>query len=163
MADIQIMKKTIIGIIISIIIAQSAGLVGSFFTIPGIENWYSYLEKPSFNPPGWLFAPAWITLYTLMGIAAFFIWKKRKEVKAQDALFFYGAQLVLNALWSVIFFGLKSPSLAFLDIVFLWLLILATMVKFYRIEKAAGFLLVPYFLWVSFASVLNFFIWQLNL
>lgn len=156
------MAKTILAIIISVVVAQLAGVVGSIFTAPSIQTWYAYLEKPFFSPPNWLFAPAWITLYTLMGIAAFFVWKKRGELRAKKALYFYGAQLLLNSLWLVIFFGLKNPPLAFLEIISLWLLIAITAVRFYKIERAAGLLFIPYFLWVSFAAVLNFAIWLLN-
>ena len=155
--------KTILILLISIIVAQLAGAVGSIFTASSIESWYAFLEKPVFSPPNWLFAPAWITLYILMGIAAFLIWQKRGEAGAKSALYFYGGQLILNSLWSVIFFGFQNPFLAFLEIIVLWLLIALTTVKFYRIEKAAGLLFVPYILWVTFAMVLNFSIWQLNI
>jgi translocator protein len=155
--------QILLGVIVSVVIAQMAGVIGSFFTVSGVQSWYSFLEKPFFSPPNWLFAPAWITLYTLMGIAAFLIWQKRKEVNAKTALCLYGAQLVLNALWSIVFFGLHSPFWAFLVIVVLWLLILLTMVKFWKIRRAAGILFIPYILWVSFASVLNLAVWQLNM
>lgn len=163
------MARTILGIIISIIIAQMAGAIGSFFTAPNIQNWYAYLEKPSFAPPNWLFAPAWIALYTLMGIAAFLVWSSyakatdgqaKKEIKT--ALWLYGVHLLLNALWSVIFFGLQNPAWAFFEILILWALILIITREFYKIRRAAGILFIPYILWVSFATILNFAIWQLN-
>lgn len=163
------MARTILGIIISIIIAQMAGAIGSFFTAPNIQSWYAYLEKPSFAPPNWLFAPAWIALYTLMGIAAFLVWSSyakatdgqaKKEIKT--ALWLYGVHLLLNALWSVIFFGLQNPAWAFFEILILWALILIITRKFYKIRRAAGILFIPYILWVSFATILNFAIWQLN-
>jgi len=157
------MAKTILGVIISILIAQMAGAIGSVFTAPSIQTWYAYLEKPFFSPPNWLFAPAWITLYTLMGIAAFFVWQKRGEIGAKSALWLYLVQLVFNALWSVIFFGLKNPALAFFEILILWVLILTVTLKFYKIRKAAGILFIPYILWVTFATILNFAIWQLNI
>ncbi|MFH1714318.1 MAG: TspO/MBR family protein [Candidatus Nealsonbacteria bacterium] len=157
------MSKTILTLLISIIIAQLAGAVGSIFTASSIGSWYAFLEKPAFSPSNWLFAPAWITLYALMGIAAFLIWQKRGEAGARSALYFYGGQLILNSLWSVIFFGFQNPFLAFLEIIVLWLLIAFTTVKFYRIEKAAGLLFVPYILWVTFAMVLNFAVWRLNM
>jgi benzodiazapine receptor len=156
------MKKTILAIIISIIIAQLAGAIGSIFTASNIETWYVFLEKPSFAPPSWLFAPAWITLYTLMGIAAFLVWQKREMAKAKSALYFYFTQLLLNAIWSIAFFGLQSPFLGFLVIIILWLLILITLVKFWKIRSLAGVLFIPYIIWVSFAAVLNFAVWQLN-
>jgi len=164
------MKKTILGVIISIIIAQLAGAVGSFFTAPSIQSWYIFLEKPFFSPPNWLFAPAWITLYALMGIAAFLVWssykknaeeKTKKEIKT--ALWLYGIHLVFNALWSVIFFGLQNPVWAFFEILILWVLILVVALKFCKIRRAAGILFIPYILWVSFAAILNFTIWQLNM
>jgi tryptophan-rich sensory protein len=156
-------NKNILLIIFSILIAQLTGAIGSIFTIASIQNWYVFLEKPFFAPPNWLFAPAWLTLYTLMGIAAFLIWQKRDNLAARNsALKIYGIHLLFNACWSIIFFGLRNPGLAFFEIVILWLLILVITVKFFRIRKAAGFLFIPYLLWVSFASVLNFFIWMIN-
>jgi len=157
------MRKTIFSLLIFIVIAQSAGIIGSFFTAPNIETWYASLEKPSFTPPDWLFAPAWITLYTLMGIASFLVWQKRQFPRARSALFFYLGQLLFNALWSIVFFGMQSPFLGFLIIIILWLLIIVTALKFWKAEKIAGLLFIPYILWVSFAAVLNFAIWQLNL
>jgi len=160
------MKKKILILIIFIVIAHSAGIIGSFFTAPSIDSWYTFLEKPPFSPPNWLFAPAWLTLYTLMGVAAFLVWSSYGHIageRARTALWLYGIHLVFNALWSVIFFGLKNPALAFLEIILLWVLILTVTLKFYKIRKAAGILLIPYLLWVSFAAALNFFIWQLNI
>ena len=150
------------GAIVSVLIAQIAGVIGSFFTAANIQTWYVFLEKPAFAPPNWLFAPAWITLYTLMGIAAFLIWQKRETAGAKPALYFYCSQLVLNALWSVAFFGLQNPFLGFLVIIVLWLLILLTLLKFWKIERTAGLLFIPYILWVSFAAILNLTVWQLN-
>jgi len=157
------MAKKILTLVLFIVIAHLAGVIGSLFTTPNIETWYVFLEKPFFAPPNWLFAPAWITLYTLMGIAAFLVWRKRNLQGAKPALWLYGVQLALNALWSVIFFGLRNPELAFIAIVVLWILILVVTVKFFKIEKIAGYLFVPYLLWVAFAAVLNFAVWQLNL
>jgi len=154
--------KIALGIIVSIIIAQMAGVIGSFFTFSGVKDWYVYLQKPVFAPPSWLFAPAWITLYTLMGLAAFLIWRKRSIIGVKTALWFYGIQLGFNALWSYLFFGLRNPELAFAEIIVLWVFILITTVKFYKINKTAGYLFIPYLLWVTFASVLNFAVWQLN-
>jgi benzodiazapine receptor len=150
-------------IIASILICQLAGFIGSIFTAPAIPNWYAQLKKPSFTPPSWLFAPAWITLFFLMGISLYLIWNRgleRGEVKT--ALFIFTIQLILNILWSFLFFGLKSPLLGLVDIVLLWFAILVTILSFYRISPKAAFLLIPYILWVSFATLLNFSIWQLN-
>jgi len=148
---------------IAIVVAGLAGAIGSVFTVSAIPNWYAGLVKPALNPPSWVFGPAWTTLYALMGIAAFLIWKSgwdKKEVK--KALGVFGIQLVLNALWSIIFFGLHSPGWALVDIIALWFAIVWTMVVFYKISKPAAYLLVPYILWVSFVSYLNYSIWMLN-
>jgi translocator protein len=152
----------IIYIIISIAIAQVAGLIGSFFTIPSVNTWYVNLTKPLWNPPAWLFGPVWVTLYTLMGIAAYLIWQQRKGIETKRALIVYGLQLALNALWSILFFGLQNPGLAFLGIIVLLIFITITTIKFWKISTLAGILLLPYLVWVSFAAVLNYTIWQLN-
>lgn len=147
----------------AIVLCQLAGLVGAIFTTPAIPTWYASLRKPFFTPPSWVFAPVWLTLYTLMGIALYIVWKKgiaKQEVRRAVSLF--GIQLVLNVLWSAVFFGAKSPLFGFVTIVLLWLALLATIVVFYRISKVAGILLIPYFVWGSFASILNFSILMLN-
>lgn len=152
-----------IKLIIAIVVSQLAGIIGSIFTAPAIGDWYTTLIRPALNPPSWVFGPVWITLYALMGISAFLVWKKgldRKDVKIALSIFF--VQLILNTLWSIIFFGLRSPAGAFLEIILLWIAILATMFAFARISKPAVWLLVPYILWVSFAGYLNYSIWQLN-
>ena len=154
---------TIIKFIVAIGVCQLAGFVGSLFTTPSIPTWYAALRKPSFNPPNWIFGPVWTTLFVLMGIAAFIVWNKgldRKGVKA--ALLLFIIQLLLNMLWSYLFFTLHSPLYAFVEIIILWLAILLTMVKFFPISRAAGYLLLPYILWVSFAAVLNFTLFRLN-
>jgi len=150
-------------LIVSIAVCQSAGLIGSLFTTPAIPTWYAELRKPDFSPPNWVFAPVWTALYTLMGVAAWLIWRKGWSAPgARTALTVFVVQLVLNSLWSVLFFGLRSPSLAFVEILALWCAILLTMILFFRMCRASGWLLLPYFAWVSFAAVLNFYIWQLN-
>lgn len=151
-------------LIISILICQGAGITGSLFTSPAIKGWYAWLEKPSFNPPNWIFAPVWTLLFLLMGISLYLVWEKGLESKkAKTALSIFTVQLILNILWSFFFFGLQSPLLGFIEIVLLWFAILATILSFYRISSKAALLLVPYILWVSFATLLNFSIWQLNL
>jgi len=155
-------KKHLFPLLISILIALSAGFIGSLFTTSSISSWYAFINKPSFSPPNWLFAPAWSLLYILMAFAAFLIWKKRDHSQTKPALMFYGIQLILNALWSIIFFGMHNPGLAFLEIIFLWSFILITLIKFYKINKTAGLLFIPYILWVSFASILNYAVWMLN-
>ncbi len=150
-------------LVIAIAVSEAAGIVGSFFTISAIPTWYAGLVKPALNPSAWVFGPAWTTLHLLMGIAVFLVWKKgfeRKDVKV--ALSIFSVQLFLNAIWSIIFFGLKNPGWALVDIVALWLAIVWTMFVFYKISKPAAYLLVPYILWVSFASYLNYSIWMLN-
>ena len=150
-------------LIIAIVVCELAGGIGSLFTISAISTWYTTLAKPSLNPPGWIFGPVWTTLYLLMGIAAFLVWNKgwdRKDVR--KALGVFLLQLVLNAIWSIIFFGLHSPLWAFVDLVAMWLAIFWTMTLFYKISKPAMWLLLPYILWVSFAGYLNYSIWILN-
>ena len=151
--------KKFIKLIISIIICQLAGVIGSIFTTSSIPTWYASLNKPEFNPPNWIFAPVWITLFTLMGISLYLVWSKGVNKKA---LTFFGIQLVLNTLWSIIFFGLQNILFAFIEIIILWIAILLTIIYFYRLSKAASYLLVPYILWVSFAAVLNFSIFLIN-
>jgi translocator protein len=148
----------------SVIICQMAGIIGSIFTTPAIPTWYANINKPTFRPPNWVFAPVWTTLFLLMGIALFLIWEKglkRKDVKIAFSVFIF--HLLLNTLWSILFFGLKSPFAAFIEIIFLWIAILTSIILFFRISRIAAYLLIPYILWVSFASVLNFSIWRLNI
>lgn len=149
-------------LILSVLIAQAAGLIGSVFTAASIPTWYATLLKPEWGPPNWLFAPVWTTLYLLMGVAAYLVWQQRAEPGAGTALWLYGVQLVLNTLWSVIFFGLRNTGIAFVEILVLLVAILATAVLFWRVRPLAGGLMIPYLLWVSFAAILNFRIWQLN-
>ena len=140
------------------------GYFSSMVTRSAISNWYPTLNKPSFNPPNRVFAPVWSMLFIMMGVAAGLIWDRMEKEKllAKKALIFFAVQLALNALWSFLFFGLKNPMLAGLEIIILWLMIYETYVKFVKINKIAGYLLIPYLLWVSFASVLNASIWWLN-
>ena len=155
--------KNFFKLIIAIGVSELAGIIGSVFTTPSIAGWYAGVVKPALNPPAWVFGPVWTTLFALMGIAAFLVWKKgldRRDVKIALGIFL--GQLVLNTLWSIIFFGLHSPGGALIEIVFLWLAILATIIAFAKISKPAAWLLVPYILWVSFAGYLNYSIWQLN-
>jgi translocator protein len=124
--------------------------------------WYEGLEKPPLTPPNWVFGPVWTTLYLMMGVAAGLVWRQAGLRRGGAALALYGVQLGLNTAWSWLFFGLKEPGLAFIDIVVLWLAIVATTAAFARISPAAGWLMVPYLVWVSFASYLNLMIWRLN-
>lgn len=146
-----------------VLFCQAAGIVGAVFTSPAIPAWYANLHKPAFNPPGWIFAPVWTLLFLLMGISAFLVWNKiGEDKKVKTALSLFVLQLALNTLWSVLFFGLRSPLYAFGEIIILWLAILATILNFYRVSKAAALMLLPYILWVSFAVILNFAIVALN-
>jgi len=148
---------------LSIIVCQSAGFIGSFFTASAIPGWYASLEKPSFTPPGSVFAPVWITLYLLMGISLYLVLRRGfQDRNVRIALIVFAIQLILNAVWSVLFFGMNSPAAGFVDIVILWLAIVFTIYFFCGLSKISGILLIPYFLWVSFATVLNFSIWRLN-
>lgn len=151
-----------IPVIVSIAIAQAAGIIGSVFTASSVRTWFETLAKPAWNPPSWLFGPVWITLYTLMGIAAYLVLQQRDVPGAKMALWVYGVHLVFNALWSILFFGLKNPGLAFAEIIVLLILIVVTTVLFWKINPAAGALMIPYIAWVSFATFLNYTIWQLN-
>jgi tryptophan-rich sensory protein len=147
----------------SIVACQLAGAIGSVFTASAVLTWYDALKKPSFTPPGWVFGPAWISLYLLMGVAAFMVWSRGlDDSRVRIGLSVFIAQLLLNALWSPLFFGLRSPLAGLVDIVLLWGLIILTMIYFFKVSTAAGILLVPYILWVSFAAVLNFSILALN-
>lgn len=142
-----------------------AGAVGTIFTMPNISTWYAALAKPWFNPPNWVFGPVWTTLFVLMGIALYLAWSN-EDFNLKDrrqAVIVFFTQLVLNVLWSYVFFGLHSPLGGAIVIVLLWTVILFTVSKFYNISKPAGLLLLPYILWVTFAGVLNFYIWYLNI
>lgn len=146
-----------------ILLAEAAGLIGSVFTVQSIPTWYAQILKPVFSPPNWVFGPVWTTLFALMGLAAYLVWKTQKRSSArQIALGLFGLQLALNIVWSLLFFGLRNPGLAFLEITLLWLAIAVTMYSFTRVSKLAALLLVPYLAWVSFAGFLNYRIWQLN-
>ena len=149
-------------LLVAIVVCQLAGIIGSIFTISSIPVWYAFLNKPFFNPPNWLFGPAWIVLYTLMGISLYLVWQKGLNEKTKVPLAFFGVQLVLNTLWSIIFFGFQAPMLAFFEIILLWFAIVFTSYKFYPVSKKAAYLLIPYIVWVSFATLLNYSIWVLN-
>jgi tryptophan-rich sensory protein len=155
--------RDILKLVVSIIACLAASAIGSVFTRGAIPTWYANLEKPFFTPPNWLFAPAWTLLYILMGIAAFLVWRKGLENRGvRIALIVFLIQLALNALWSVVFFGLESPLYGLIVISILWIAILVTIIKFFRISRVASVLMWPYLLWVTFAAVLNSSIWLLN-
>jgi len=150
-------------LILSIVICQAAGFIGSLFTSRSIPTWYASLKRPSFAPPNWVFSPVWITLFVMMGISLYLVWRMlSRGQKVRTALILFAVQLVLNMLWSILFFGLQSPFAAFIEIVVLWMAILLTIIVFFRASLIGAVLLIPYILWVSFAAVLNFFFWKLN-
>ncbi len=147
----------------SIILCNLAGLLGTLVTVTGPGSWYDMLVKPSFNPPSWVFGPVWTILYILMGISLYLVlmaWRRGSDTRIPLVLF--GIQLALNALWSFLFFGLQSPAAGLAGIIVLWIFIGATIVTFFRISRPAALLLLPYFAWVSFASILNYAIFTLN-
>jgi tryptophan-rich sensory protein len=155
--------QTFLGLLASVLIAQAAGIIGAIATASSVRNWYPTLEKPWFTPPNWLFGPAWVTLYTLMGIAAYLVWQQgwsQGVVKA--ALVLYGLQLLINAAWSPVFFGMRAPTAGLIVIAALWMAIVVTMVWFGRVSATATWLMAPYLLWVTYAAALNFEIWRLN-
>jgi len=150
-------------LIITVILSEIAGGIGSIFTSQSVSTWYSTLNKPAFSPPNYLFAPVWTILYLLMGIAAYLVWQKGLvELTAKIAFGLFWFQLVLNVLWSYLFFRRQNPLAGFLEIILLWGAILATTIYFFKVSRAAGYLMIPYLLWVTFAALLNFFIWRLN-
>ena len=147
--------------VFAIAICLAVGISSSFFTIADVKTWFVTINKPSWNPPSYLFAPVWTTLYVLMGIAWGIIWNSN-TIEKPRAMQLFIIQLALNFFWSIIFFGIHNISLALFDIIALWVMILLTIFIFGRINKNAAWLLVPYISWVSFATLLNFAIWQLN-
>ena len=155
-------------LLLSVSIPLLAGFIGSIFTTPQIQTWYSELNKPFFNPPNWIFGPVWTLLYILMGISLFLVINSNIE-KSNDfiinkklGLIFFGIQIFLNTLWSILFFGMNSPLLGIIVISFLLCAIVFNIVFFYKIHKVSGIILIPYLLWVSFATILNIAIFVLN-
>jgi translocator protein len=147
----------------AVVICLLAGVIGSVFTTPNIATWYTSLNKPWFTPPSWVFGPVWTTLYILMGISLFLVLREgweRKDVQIGTAVF--AVQLVLNMLWSYLFFGLQSPVYGLAGIAALWISILVTIIWFFRISRPAAILLIPYIIWVSIASALNYGVYVLN-
>lgn len=149
--------------IISLLLPLAVGGISGFFTVKAIPGWYAQLNKPWFNPPNWIFSPVWTSLYIMMGIALWLVWKSDAPQKLkQRAIYLFAAQLVLNFFWSLIFFNLHQIGWALVEIVAMWATILLTIFAFAKVNKLAAWLLVPYISWVSFATILNYSIWQLN-
>jgi len=158
------MKKGLgIKIIVCLAVTFLAPLIVSFVMEPGGSDWYANLDKPFFNPPGWVFGPVWMVLYILMAVSAGLVWQKGLgERKVRLAMGLYLVQLILNALWTPLFFGLEMPLLAFIDIVLLLAGIIFTILAFFRVSKYGALLMAPYLVWTTFAAVLNFSLWYLN-
>lgn len=157
------MPKNLKLLAFSILISHLAGIIGSLATSSSINNWYVTLNKPFFNPPNWLFGPVWLTLYTLMGISLYLVWiKAKKGDRVPRPVLLFLVHLVLNALWSIVFFGMKNLGLAIVVIASLLALIIYLINMFYKIDTRSAYLLIPYALWVSFATVLNISLWILN-
>ena len=136
--------------------------ISTLFTVPSIPTWYAQLTKPSFNPPNEVFGPAWTLLYFLMAIAAWLVWKQPISQLRSQALLLFWVQLGLNFAWSLLFFRAHLIAFALVDILLLWVMIALTGIRFFRLKKSAGWMFLPYFAWVSFASILNLAIWRLN-
>ncbi|MFA6528470.1 MAG: TspO/MBR family protein [Candidatus Gracilibacteria bacterium] len=154
------MKKSL-KLIACVIACELAGNIPTFVTVGAITDWYSPLNKPWFNPPNWLFGPAWTILFALMGVALYFVLESKSRF-GKLALAIFGVQFILNIAWSFLFFGLQSPLYGLIDIFALLIMIITTIIVFYRVDKKAAYLLVPYWLWVCFASTLNYFIFRMN-
>jgi benzodiazapine receptor len=153
----------VIKLVVSIVACEAAGGIGAIFTTPAIPTWYASLKKPSFTPPNSVFEPIWITLYLLMGIAVFLVWREGLSQEGVTIAFtVFWVQLVLNILWSVIFFGLRSLLGGMILIFLLWIAILVNIILFFRVSPIAGGLLIPYIIWVSIATNLNVQVWKLN-
>ncbi len=155
--------KPIYKLIIAVLIPLAVGSLAGYFTASSVNGWYTTLVKPSFNPPNWLFAPVWTSLYIMMGIAFYLIWKKEaNDVVKSTAVTLYIVQLALNFLWSFVFFYAQQPGWALVNIILMWIFIFLTILWFGKISSLSAWLLVPYICWVSFATVLNYAIWKLN-
>jgi translocator protein len=159
MSQMVIKRNYVLSLIVFLLICFAVAGLGSLATTPNIPTWYANLNKPSWNPPSWVFGPVWTLLYAMMAVAGWLVWKR---VGWGTAMICFAVQLGLNLAWSFIFFAAHQPGLAFIEIILLWLAIAATIVSFSAVSKTAAGLLVPYLLWVSFAAALNFTIWRLN-
>lgn len=159
----SIAKQDALALAFFLALTFGAAFLGSLFTSTSVDSWYRELAKPTWSPPGWIFGPVWTLLYLAMAIAAWLVWRRRTVSNAALALALFFVQLILNTAWSAIFFGLQNPGLAFVNIVLLCSAIVGTMIAFWRIAALAGWLFLPYIIWVGFATALNFAIWQMNI
>lgn len=157
-------QRNVITFTVALIFPFLAAALGGLATASSVKSWYPTLKKPAWNPPAWLFGPVWSLLYGLMGLASWLVWQQRPQNKAavDSALKFYGVQLLLNTLWSILFFGLRRVDLALAEIAFLWSAIAGTVISFQRIRPVAALLMLPYLLWTTFAAALNATVWWLN-
>lgn len=144
-----------------ILLCNLIGSLGAIWTSSD-SAWYKGIDKPKFNPPSWVFGPVWTLIFSLMGIALYFVWISPSSQIKNIALIFFGVQFLFNILWSYLFFGAHNPLFSFIEILFLLLSIIFTGIYFFRVNSFSGYLIIPYFLWVSFASILNYFLWRLN-
>jgi len=157
-------KSKIVKFIISILIPQISGGIGSIATSLSVGTWYKILEKPWFNPPSFVFAPVWTLLFLCIGVALYLVWSKnnKDEEIYKIGIYIFSGQMILNIIWSYLFFGLRNPGVAFFEMIVLLIFIILNVIFFFKINKLAGYLMIPYILWVCFALVLNFSIWRLN-
>ena len=155
-------RRGVFELTIFLLLVFLAGGLGSYFTAQSVSTWYQDIEKPGFTPPDWVFGPVWTTLFVLMAVAAWIVWRNRANSQVGWAMGFFAIQLALNTLWSFLFFGIRNPGYALFEIVILWGCILITVVLFWRNNRLSGLLLVPYLIWVSYAAVLNYLIWKIN-
>ena len=166
MQDVEQLRRSTeaqaIGLVVAVVVCYCAALLGNLATMPQIPTWYAGIAKPPWTPPDWLFGPVWSLLYAMMAVAAWFIWRQSDWKTAKSPLLWFAAQLILNSLWSILFFGMQKPAWSMVEVFFLWLAILMTIRAFWPVSRLAAGLLIPYLIWVSFASVLNVAIWQLN-
>ena len=157
------MKFNPLALILNIAIPIAIGAVGAWFTLQGVKTWYLTLNKPSFNPPNWIFGPVWTILYIIIGISAYLVWQKRNHIRHfPRTVAIYFIQLILNLLWSFIFFYAHRLEVALFEIIALLIVIMINARVFYKIDKTAGLLFIPYILWVSFATLLTYSIYSLN-
>ena len=154
--------RSIVALAVFLALSFAASAIGGLFTYPAIPGWYQSLEKPSWTPPDAVFGPVWTVLYILMAVAAWLVWKRSGWTAQRAPLTLWGVQLVLNSLWSIFFFGMRNPALGLMEIIVLWLAILATLIAFWKVSPLAGGLMLPYLAWVTYASALNYSIFRLN-
>jgi tryptophan-rich sensory protein len=155
-------SKRLLPLGLFLLLAFAAAAMGALATATSVETWYPTLRKPSWNPPSWVFGPVWTLLYILMAVATWRAWSVGDALAARRTASLYSAQLTLNALWSILFFGMRRPDIALAEIIVLWAVLIVILVRFWRLDRVAAALWLPYLGWVTFAAVLNGAIWSLN-